>query len=157
MSFRRSGVRSIVRRQTTTIIILIFISVSAFGQNANRVSIKSVSHSKNKIKFSLENISNDTLVIDQFDNCTYKKNRFVTSNYTLSNDTLIINWSNNKDLISSPYKIEFYIDGIMTNSAFTILPYRTIYFSIKLYQDDNDNIRMVHILLNSMDKLNFKL
>jgi len=140
----------------SAIFCFLIFATMAFGQNENRIYIKLLNHSKIKVEFVLENISNDTLLIEQF-YCEYKKNHFLVKNYTLSNDTLIINWSNNSDSINSPYKIKYQIDGKSTNTSYTILPHGKICISIKLFKNDFDKIKTLKIRFNSAESISIKL
>jgi len=140
----------------SAIFCFLIFSTIAFGQNENSIHIKLLNYSKNKVEFVLENISNDTLLIEQF-YCEYKKNHFLAKSYTLSNDTLIINWSNNSDSINSPYKINYHIDGKRTSTSYTILPHGKICVSIKLFKNDFDKIKILKIRFNSADSISIKL
>ena len=140
----------------STIFCLIIFANISFGQNASRISFKLLSHSKTKVNFKLENISNDNLLINQF-YCEYKKQCFVAKSYSLINDTLIINWSNSIDSINSPYKIKYQMDGKRTNTSYTILPKEKICISINLNQGDYDKIKNLKIKFNLVDSIVVKL
>lgn len=143
-------------KKILSIIFFAIIANTLFGLCPNKFSIELKKHSKNKIEFVLQNISNDTLLIEQF-YCEYKRNQFIVKNYMLSNDTLMINWNSSKDEINSPYKINYHIDGEKIKSPFKVLPNAKLRISVKLSKDDFPNAKFICVQLNQTDKLNIKL
>ncbi len=134
-------------------ILLFFASSSLlFSQSPNNISVVIKSHTKSKINFSLQNISNDTIIIENF-NCSFKKGKFIVTNYTLSSDTLHLDWIENSNKIMSSEPINYYIDGKKQQVIFKLSPKEKLPISILLFKNDLKRVNFICVKLNQTDSI----
>lgn len=127
-----------------------------FAQSSSKVNLNVKKHSTKNLIIELNNVSADTIIIEDFNVCLKKKS-YTISNYTISNDTLTLNWSSNKNILQSSHSVSYKIDGIKKHSIIKFSPNDKIAISIKLFKNDFDKVKNLKIKFNLVDSLVVKL
>ena len=127
-----------------------------FAQNSNTLSILISKRADNRIVFVLQNISKDTVYIEEF-LCVQKRKKNFVNNYSISSDTLKIDFSLCNPVINSPYKIDYYIDGERIKKPFKFYPTQKLSLNVLLNRGDYKRFNFISIQLNQSDRISVKL
>lgn len=135
---------------------MLLLANLVFAQSSSKVNLNVKKHSTKNIIIELNNVSADTIIIEDFNGC-FKKKSYTISNYTISNDTLTLNWSSNKNILQSSHSVSYKIDGNKKYSIIKFSPNVKMAISIRLFKNDFDKIKNLKIKFNLVDSIVVKL